>query len=74
MIEKTDIGRFTFKEYNKKIPTKISNEILVIGTEVATLEGKYICKEESRLAIDINGNVYSIAESVFQESYVQCQD
>jgi hypothetical protein len=70
MLTKDDIGKFTFVEYRKIGSTKMSVEILPVGTKVLTLEGEYTCGEPSRLAIDANGNVYPIAESVRQKSYV----
>lgn len=69
MITKDDIKNFTFQEYRKTGTTKLSDEILPIGTEVQTLEGKYICTESSRLAIDAAGNVYPVAESIFNKTY-----
>jgi len=68
-ITKSDVARFTFAEYRKVGTTKLSNEVLALGTEVETLEGNYTCAEPSRLAIDAAGNVYPVAESIFQKSY-----
>lgn len=64
-----DVGLFTFGKYRKISITKISNELLATGTMVETLEGEYVCAEPSRLAIDMSGNIYPIAESVFLQSY-----
>jgi hypothetical protein len=69
VITKNDIPNFTFDEYQKIATTKLSREMLSPGTEVETLEGKYVCAEPSRLAIDVKGNVYPVAESVVQGSY-----
>ena len=69
MITKADVDRFTFAEYRKVGTTKLSHEILPPGTQVETLEGAYTCAEPSRLAIDAAGNVYPVAESIFQKSY-----
>jgi hypothetical protein len=68
-ITKADIGRFTFAEYEKVGRTKLSHEVLPVGTKVETFEGEYTCAEPSRLALDVNGNVYPVAESVFKQSY-----
>lgn len=70
-ITKSDVRLFTFGRYTKRVATQISDEILPTGTVVDTLEGLYTCKEPSRLAIDVSGNVYPIAESVFTESYLR---
>ena len=69
MISKDDIGNYVFREYRKTGTTKLSDEILPVGTSVATLEGEYVCQEPSRLAIDVAGNVYPVAESVRLKSY-----
>lgn len=68
-INKGDAGRFTFREYEKIGTTKLSDEMLDPGTVVGTLEGEYTCAEPSRLAIDVNGNVYPVAESARLKSY-----
>lgn len=71
LIRKEDVRDwdFTFTTYRKVGVTKISDQTLSVGTEVETLEGKYVCSEVSRLAIDAMGNIYPIAESVFKKSY-----
>ena len=69
MITKENIADFHFDEYKKIQLTSISRERLIIGTKILTLEGEYICAEISRLAKDINGNIYPIAESVFKKIY-----
>lgn len=69
MITKNDIAKFNFSEYRKVGTTKLSDETLPVGTEVETLEGKYTCTEPSRLAIDAAGNVYPVAESIFNRVY-----
>lgn len=69
MITKSDVSKYTFREYRKVGVTKLSDELLPVGTEVETLEGAYVCAEPSRLAMDVNGNVYPVAESVFLKSY-----
>lgn len=68
-ITKKDACKFTFAEYRKVGTTKLSNEILPLGTKVETLEGEYTCAEPSRLAIDAAGNVYPVAESIRLKSY-----
>lgn len=68
-ITKDDASKFTFAEYRKVGTTKLSNEILGVGTKVKTLEGEYVCAEPSRLAIDASGNVYPVAETVRLKSY-----
>lgn len=70
-ITKDDAHRFTFDEYRKVGTTKLSREVLPTGTKVATLEGEYTCAEPSRLALDVQGNVYPVAESVFVRSYAK---
>lgn len=69
MITKHDIGQFTFSKYVKVGTTEISNQTVLAGTQVETLEGAYTCAEPSRIALDVAGNVYPIAESVFQRCY-----
>jgi hypothetical protein len=68
-ITKNDVDSFTFREYRKVGTTKLSDELLEPGTTVETLEGDYTCAEHSRLAIDVAGNVYPVAESIVQKSY-----
>lgn len=69
VIRKEDAGGFTFRRYRKVAITEISDEQLPVGMRVATLEGEYVCSEPSRLAKDVHGNVYPIAESVLGASY-----
>lgn len=69
MITKHDIDQYSFSEYRKLGTTKLSDETLPKGTEVETLEGVYTCAEPSRLAIDSDGNVYPVAESIFNQVY-----
>src|SRR4051794_1183520 len=69
MITKNHVLDYTFDEYEKQGKTKLSREILPVGTQVETLEGVYTCSEESRLAIDASGNVYPVANSIFEKSY-----
>ncbi len=69
MITKANIGKFTWDDYEKIGTTRLSRETLPAGTKVETLEGEYTCAESSRLAVDVNGNVYPVADSVFQKSY-----
>lgn len=68
-INKDDATAFHYQRYRKKGTTEISDEVIPAGTKVATLEGDYRCSEQSRIARDVKGNVYPIAESVFSESY-----
>jgi hypothetical protein len=68
-VTKADADRYTFREYRKVGTTRLSNEVLPVGTRVETLEGEYVCAEPSRLAVDVAGNVYPVAESVFLRSY-----
>ena len=68
-ITKDDARNFSFSDYRKVGTTKLSNEILPVGTKVETLEGEYTCIEPSRLAIDAAGNVYPVAESIRLKSY-----
>jgi hypothetical protein len=68
-ITKEDAGQFHFQEYRKVGTTELSDEILPVGTRVQTLEGLYVCAESSRLAIDVHGNIYPVAESIFERSY-----
>ncbi len=74
MITKQDKSNFTFKSYRKIGTTQLSDQILEVGTEVETLEGKYVCQEPSRLAVDVAGNVYPVAESVFERCYILSVD
>ncbi len=69
MITKDDVSLFDFDEYRKVGTTKLSRQVLSTGTRVQTLEGEYVCAEESRLAIDASGNVYPVANSIFEKSY-----
>jgi hypothetical protein len=69
VITREDKDAYTFREYRKVGTTKLSDEILPVGTRVATLEGEYVCQEPSRLAIDSAGNVYPVAESIRVASY-----
>lgn len=59
----------TYKRYKKTAITEISDFIIPQHTEVDTLEGVYTCGEASRLAFDNKGNVYPIANSIFETSY-----
>lgn len=70
IITKQNLDCFTFLNYQKIGSSKISDQTLDPGTKVQTLEGEYICTEHSRLAIDVAGNIYPIAESIFKKSYV----
>lgn len=70
MITKDDVVNFTFCEYAKSARTFISDQTLDVGSHVQTLEGEYVCTEPSRLALDVDGNVYPIAESIFFKTYV----
>lgn len=70
MIKKTDKNKFTFSRYQKIQCTEISDQILPIGSEVETLEGVYKISEPSHLAIDMDGNIYPIARSIFIKSYI----
>jgi hypothetical protein len=69
MILKEHKDQFTFRLYHKIGTTQLSDEILPAGTVVRTLEGDYTCAEPSRLAVDASGNVYPVAESIFQKTY-----
>ncbi len=69
IITKKDINKYNFEEYKKVKNTKISIEVLPVGSKVETLEGNYTCQVPSRLAIDEDGNVYPIAETIFDKSY-----
>ncbi len=69
IIRKDNVKDFTYTEYRKVGTTKLSNEVLPAGQKVETLEGEYTCAEPSRLAIDVAGNVYPVAESVFVKCY-----
>lgn len=69
LITKDDVHRFTSRAYRKVAATWISDDVLAPGTRVETLEGEYVCSEPSRLATDVAGNVYPIAESVLAASY-----
>lgn len=73
-ITRGDADNYTFREYRKVGTTKLSNEVLPAGTRVETLEGEYVCAEPSRLAIDVQGNVYPVAESVVVRSYELVED
>lgn len=68
-VTKNDVQQFHFRQYRKVGTTPLSDEVLPIGTKVATLEGWYTCAEPSRLAVDSAGNVYPVAESIFRKSY-----
>ena len=74
IITNDDGRQFTFDEYEKVGTTKLSREVLSVGQIVKTLEGEYTCAEPSRLAIDANGNVYPIANSIFEKSYRSATD
>jgi hypothetical protein len=69
MITKADIDKFHFREYRKIGTTKISDETLPIGTKIETSEGIFTLSAPSALAIDADGNVYPITESVIQKSF-----
>jgi hypothetical protein len=68
-ITKHDVDRYSFDDYRKVGTTRLSRQTLPTGTQVETLEGMYVCSEPSRLAVDVAGNVYPVAESVFVRSY-----
>lgn len=74
MITSADTADYTFRQYRKVGTTSLSDEILPVGTRVETLEGEYVCAEPSRLAIDADGNVYPVAESVRLASYELADD
>lgn len=69
IITKKDIDKYNFEKYKKSTTTKISIEVLPVGSKVETLEGNYTCQVPSRLAIDEEGNIYPIAETIFEKSY-----
>lgn len=69
VITKDVIGRFEFAPYVKKGTTQISTFTVPPGYSYDTSEGLKAEDEETRIAIDTQGNVYPIRESVFQESY-----
>lgn len=70
IITKDNLENFTFQKYRKTNLTSISDQTLLPGTKVQTLEGEWVCNEPSRLALDNEGNVYPIAESIFKTTYI----
>ncbi len=68
-ITKADKNDFVFAYCRKKVLTPISETKVPAGTEVETLEGWFKCAEESRIAVDSQGNIYPIAESIYQNDY-----
>lgn len=69
MITNRDISVLHFQEYRKLGVTKISDEVMSVGTQVEVLGSVYTCNESSRIAIDAAGNVYPIAVSIFEKAF-----
>lgn len=55
--------------YHKKVLTRASDFTVPPGTTFETPEGLKAEDEECRVAIDAQGGVYPIRESVFQATY-----
>lgn len=60
---------FKFATFKKKVTTEISDFTVPPGYKYETPEGLTSEDEETRIAIDSQGGVYPIRESVFQETY-----
>jgi hypothetical protein len=58
-----------FGLYRKAVLTKASNFTVPPGTTFDTPEGLKAEDEECRIAVDSQGGVYPIRESVFQNTY-----
>lgn len=58
-----------FSEYRKTAITRISDHTFPPGTVYETPEGLRAEDEPTRCAVDVQGGVYPIRESVFQASY-----
>ena len=59
-----------FSLYRKAARTLISNRTFPPGTIYQTPEGLRAEDEETRCAVDVQGGIYPIRESVFLASYV----
>lgn len=69
VITSENVQAFEFKEYRKKVLSRISTFTVPAGTSFETPEGLKAEDEETRIAFDSQGGVYPIRESVFQETY-----
>lgn len=63
------VDHFVFGSYRKIQATSISEFTVPPGTPFETPEGLKAEDEECRIAIDSQGGVYPIRESVFRETY-----
>lgn len=68
-ITPQNIQGFLFDSFRKKTLTKISSFTVPPGYRYETPEGLKAEDEETRIAIDSQGGVYPIRESVFKETY-----
>lgn len=61
----------SFSSYAKRTATRISDFTVPPGTPFKTPEGLVAEDEPCRVAFDVQGGVYPIRESVFEETYVK---
>lgn len=69
LITSENIKGFLFESFRKKTLTQISSFTVPPDYKYETPEGLKAEDEETRIAIDSQGGVYPIRESVFQETY-----
>jgi len=63
------VNHESFSEYRKTALTRISDRTFPPGTVYQTPEGLRAEDEGTRCAIDVQGGIYPIRESVFRASY-----
>lgn len=73
-ITADDLPAGDYGAYRKTTLSTISDFTVPAGTPFVTPEGLRAEDEECRIAIDIQGGVYPIRESVFQAVYERVSD
>lgn len=68
-ITPTDLPPGKYADFHKVAVTRISCFTVPAGTPFHTPEGLRAEEEQCRIALDVQGGVYPIRESVFQASY-----
>jgi hypothetical protein len=73
-ITAADLPAGNYGQYRKTTLTTISDFTVPAGTPFVTPEGLRAEDEECRVALDVQGGVYPIRESVCRASYERISD
>lgn len=74
IVTRNNMPEGDYSLYRKKVLTKASDFTVPAGTTFDTPEGLRAEDEECRVAVDSQGGVYPIRESVFRDSYEKVGD